>query len=148
MLLGELVLPETQHAPAASAKLAGDKPVAGLVGGDLPAPEFRVLFGLGGVERAAVPEAAVDEDGDAELGENEVGADAEGEPGWADGGETSPSFRYGQGLGRSGSAERFRGSTGRGADDRDAPPAGDAESAKDGDAPQLGGGVARALHLA
>jgi hypothetical protein len=49
-----------------------------LVAGNFRSPEFRVLLGLGGMDRAAVPEAAVDEDGDPEIGENEVGfAEAE-----------------------------------------------------------------------
>lgn len=69
----QFMLPQTQHAPAAGAELAGDEEVAGLVAGDLGPPEFRVLLGLGGVDRAAVPEAAVDEDGEFAGGENEVG---------------------------------------------------------------------------
>lgn len=62
---GELALPNAQDVPAEAAKGAGDEAVAGAVGGDFFAPEGGILFGLRGVERAAVPETAVDEDGEA-----------------------------------------------------------------------------------
>ena len=61
----ELVAPDAEDGPAAGAEGAGDEAVAGAVGGDLFAPEGGVGFGPGGVNRAAVPEAAVDEDGEA-----------------------------------------------------------------------------------
>ena len=60
---GKFVLPNAKNAPAEAAEGAGDEAVAGAVGGDFFAPEGGVLFGLRGVERAAVPETAVDEDG-------------------------------------------------------------------------------------
>ena|ERR1019366_4481819 len=56
VLLLQLVLPNPQHAPAAGAECAGDEPVAGLVAGDLLAPELRVVFRLRAVDRAAVPD--------------------------------------------------------------------------------------------
>ena len=59
----QLVFPNPQHAPAEGAERAGDEAVAGSVAGNFFAPELGILLGLGGVERAAVPEAAVDEDG-------------------------------------------------------------------------------------
>ena len=61
----QLVFPNPQHAPAEGAERAGDEAVAGSVAGNFFAPELGILLGLGGVERAAVPEAAVDEDGEA-----------------------------------------------------------------------------------
>ncbi len=61
----ELMLPNPQDAPAAGAEGAGDEAVAGAVGGDLLPPEGGVGFRRRGVERAAVPAAAIDEDGEA-----------------------------------------------------------------------------------
>ena len=49
----------------------------GAVGGDLFPPEGGVGFRLRGVERAAVPEADVDENGEAVRPENKVGFHAE-----------------------------------------------------------------------
>lgn len=63
ILLGELVFPDANDLPTAGAERAGDEPVAGLIAGDLLAPEAGILTRLGRVERASVPEAAVDEDG-------------------------------------------------------------------------------------
>ena len=54
----ELVLPTT------GAQRAGNEEVAGAVGGNVISPKGRVGLGPGGVERAAVPETAVDEDGE------------------------------------------------------------------------------------
>lgn len=51
---GEFVLPDAEDAPAGAAEGAGDEKVAGLVAGDLLPPEFRVGFGLRGVDGAAV----------------------------------------------------------------------------------------------
>jgi hypothetical protein len=69
----ELVLPDAEDAPADAAEGAGDEAVAGLILGNLSLPEFRVLLGLRGVEWAAVPETAVDEDGEFAGGEYEIG---------------------------------------------------------------------------
>ena len=44
-----------------------------MVGCDILSPEGGVGLGLGGVERAAVPEAPVDEDGEFARAEDEVG---------------------------------------------------------------------------
>ena len=57
------MLPDAQHAPAAGAKFARHAAIARAVARDLLAPERRVLPRLRAVDRAAVPEAAVDEDG-------------------------------------------------------------------------------------
>ena len=67
------MLPNTKDAPASGAKCAGDEAVACLVAGDLGLPEFRVGLRLSGVDRTAVPEAAVHENRLFELGEDEVG---------------------------------------------------------------------------
>ena len=74
----ELVLPDAEDGPVAGSEGASDEAVAGAVGGDLLSPEGGVGFGLGGVERAALPETAVDEDGEFARAEDEVGSDAEG----------------------------------------------------------------------
>ncbi|MEN9638046.1 MAG: hypothetical protein RL077_6450 [Verrucomicrobiota bacterium] len=68
----ELMLPNPQHAPAAGAEGAGAEAVAGAVGGKLFLPEGGVGFRRRGVERVAVPKAAVDEDGEAVHGENQA----------------------------------------------------------------------------
>ena len=73
----EFVFPNPQHAPAAGADGAGHEAVAGAVGGNLFAPEGGVGFRLRGVERATVPETAVDENGEAVRAENEVRFHAE-----------------------------------------------------------------------
>ena len=111
----ELVAPDAEDGPAASAEGAGDEAVAGAVGGDLISPEGGVGLGPGGVERAAVPEAAVDENGEPARAEDEVGFYAEF--------LQLQTFNFP--LERSSS-----------------PPAGDAVGAKDRDEPQLGGRVA------
>ena len=56
----EFVAPDAEDCPAAGAEGAGDEAVAGAVGCDIISPEGGVGLGPGGVERAAVPEAAVD----------------------------------------------------------------------------------------
>lgn len=67
------MFPDPHHAPAGAAESAGDEEVAGLVLGNLGLPEFRVDLGLRGVDRTAVPETTVHEDGEFELGKNEIG---------------------------------------------------------------------------
>ena len=69
----EFMLPHAEDAPAAGAESAGDEAVAGAVGGNLIAPKGGVGFRPGGVERAAVPEAAVDEESELEVREDVVG---------------------------------------------------------------------------
>ena len=115
VVAGEFVLPDPEDAPAHGAEGAGDAAVAGAVGGDLLAPKSGVLLGLRGMERAAMPEAAVDEDGEAVRAEDEVGHPAEG------------FFR----RARSGPAER--GSSA---------PAREAVGAEERDEAQFGGGAA------
>ena len=73
----QLMLPDAEDAPAEGAEGAGDESVAGAVGGNLLLPEGGVRFRRRGVERAAVPEAAVDEDGEAVSPEDKVGFHAE-----------------------------------------------------------------------
>lgn len=73
ILAREFVLPDAEDAPAAFAKRAIHETIARLVAGDFFAPEFSVLFGLGGVDWAAVPETTIDENGEAAFGENEIG---------------------------------------------------------------------------
>ncbi len=111
----QFMFPNPQHAPAAGAEGAGHEAVAGAVGGDLFAPEGGVGFGRRGVERAAVSEAAVDEDGKFVWAEDEVGFCAEG--------LQLQTFNFP--LERSSS-----------------PPAGDAVGAEERDEAQLGGGIA------
>ena len=57
------MLPEAQDAPAELAEGAGDEVIASAIGGEFLAPEGGVGFRRCGVEWAAVPVAAVDEDG-------------------------------------------------------------------------------------
>ena len=75
---GEFVWPDAEDAPAHGAEGAGAEAVAGTVAGNFCAPEGGVGFGRRGVERAAGPETAVDEDGEAVRAEDEVGFHAEG----------------------------------------------------------------------
>ena len=75
---GEVVLPETQDAPAGAAQGPVDEAVAGVVGGEFLFPEGRVAPGLGAVDGAAVPETAIDKDGEAQLGKDEIGSDMKG----------------------------------------------------------------------
>jgi hypothetical protein len=64
----QLMFPNPQHAPAEGAERAGDEAVAGAVELDRVAPEGGVGFGLRGVLRASVPEAAIDEEGELAAG--------------------------------------------------------------------------------
>lgn len=107
----QLRFPNPQHAPA---ERAGDEAVADAVGGDLLPPEGGIGFRRRGVDRAAVPKAAVDEDGEAVRPENKVGFHAEG--------LQLQAFSFP--LERSSS-----------------PPAGDAAGANDCDQPKLRGAV-------
>lgn len=68
----EFVFPNTNYRPAASAQGAVYAAVAGLVAGDLGQPECGPGRRPGGMLGAAVPEAAVNEEGGLQLGENEV----------------------------------------------------------------------------
>lgn len=50
------MFPDAHHAPALGVEGAGDEAVTGNVAGNLGPPELRVLFGLRGVDRTAVPQ--------------------------------------------------------------------------------------------
>lgn len=71
----EFVLPDAKNAPSGFAECTVHKPVAGLVARDFSLPELGVLFGLSGVERATVPEAAVDKNGEFACAENKIRTD-------------------------------------------------------------------------
>ena len=73
VLADQLVLQNSNHLPAEFAQRAIHFAVTRLAAGKLHAPELRVLPRLRDAERAAVPKAAVDEDGEATGAENEVG---------------------------------------------------------------------------
>ena len=60
--LGQGMLPDPEHTPAGPAQEAVDLPVAAHVAENLFPPEPRVLFRPRRMNRAPVPEAAVDED--------------------------------------------------------------------------------------
>lgn len=79
---GEGAFPDAEDGPAVFAEDAADFAVASLVAGDFGGPELPVLAGLGAVAGAAVPEAAIHEEGDTGAPEDEVGADFEGEGGF------------------------------------------------------------------
>lgn len=64
ILLREFVLPNPNDLPAAGAQCAGHEPIAGLVGRNFFPPERGVGLRLRAVDRAAVPETAVNEDRD------------------------------------------------------------------------------------
>jgi len=72
------MLPHTENNPSVFRQGAVYAAVAGLVAGNLLTPELRVGFGLSRVFRTTVPEAAVNENGDAKLAKNKIGADAAG----------------------------------------------------------------------
>lgn len=76
---GCLVFPEAQDGPALCREVFGGLQVAGHVPVELGAPPVGVGLGTGGVLGAAVPEAAVEEDGDPGAAEEYV----DGPPGHA-----------------------------------------------------------------
>jgi hypothetical protein len=67
------VLPEAEDRPALPAQRPGDEPIPGLIAGQLFQPKLRVVPRLRRMLRAAVPEAAVNEDGEFQFGEKEIG---------------------------------------------------------------------------
>jgi hypothetical protein len=67
------MLPNAQDAPASAPQGLVHQPVARAVPLKFFPPEGPVVFGLGRVPGAAVPEAAVHKDRQADLGKNEVG---------------------------------------------------------------------------
>ena len=76
-VLGRLVLPDPHHPPARVGEPTVGGAVARDVGVELGPPPRPVVPRRGGVLRAAVPEAAVDEDHHAGAGEDEVAAGAQ-----------------------------------------------------------------------
>ena len=74
---GERVAPDAENPPALTAKQPGDAMIAGAVAGDFVPPVFAVSPGHAAMPWAAVPEAAVNEDGQALTSENEVGTAGE-----------------------------------------------------------------------
>jgi hypothetical protein len=73
----ERVAPNADNPPASAAKQPGYATVAGAVAGDFALPILAVSLGHAAVPAAAVPEAAVHEDGEAGAAEDEVGAAGE-----------------------------------------------------------------------
>ncbi len=67
------MLPDADDFPSLPAELALDALIAGHVLLAFTVPKCAVGFGAGVALWAAVPEAAVDEDGDLVLGEGKVG---------------------------------------------------------------------------
>ena len=65
----EVVFPDAGDAPAAGVEVGADAAVAGAVAAEFLVPEGAVAGGAGLVLGAAVPEAAVEEDGEFLLGE-------------------------------------------------------------------------------
>lgn len=76
-MLGILVLPGANDDPASGGELAVGVPIAELIGDDLGHPETPIGTRGGPVERAAVPEATIDEHCDPLAGECDVGAATE-----------------------------------------------------------------------
>ena len=74
-LLTQLTFPDANHLPAGAAEGAVDAEVARAVAGEFFVPEGAIGLGLGRMTRTSVPEAAVDEEGEAGGAEDEVGAD-------------------------------------------------------------------------
>ncbi len=74
---GIFVLPHVDRQPAMLLEFRVLPAVALTVPSELDSPPLRVVPGYGAVCRAAVPEAAVNEDGDARTSEGEVGSPGE-----------------------------------------------------------------------
>lgn len=68
----EGVFPDAEHMPAVSSQETADLTVTRLVAVDLESPESGVLTGPDAMQRATVPETAIDKDGQAQLGKHEV----------------------------------------------------------------------------
>jgi hypothetical protein len=68
-----LVSPNADDAPTRSAETLIGICVPGSIGFDFFTPKLRVVFGPGSVFRAAMPEAAINEDGDFGARKNDVG---------------------------------------------------------------------------
>jgi hypothetical protein len=72
-LRAEHVLPDAQDSPSPGPKCLSNQPVTGPIGGQFSSPECRVGLGFPAVAWASMPEAAVDENGNAFLSEHKVG---------------------------------------------------------------------------
>lgn len=72
-LLGVFVFPHSDGEPAGLGEFVVGVLVSALVRFDLVAPEIGVVLGPSAVDGTAVPEAAIDVDGDLGLAEDEVG---------------------------------------------------------------------------
>ena len=68
----ECMSPDAENSPALAAKQPGCATVTGSVTGDFVLPVFAVSPGHAAVPSAAMPEAAVHEDGEAGAAENEI----------------------------------------------------------------------------
>jgi hypothetical protein len=61
------LFPDTEDTPVVPRQVSGNKPVAGLIAGNLFAPERRVALGFGSMLGTTMPETAVHENGELEL---------------------------------------------------------------------------------
>lgn len=68
------MFPESQHPPPCVIETQGCLAIALDIATELGKPIVAVAFWVGRVNRAAVPEASVDVDGDTHTGEDDVGA--------------------------------------------------------------------------
>lgn len=66
------MLPNSQHPPTPRAERAIHFPVTRVVASQLLAPEFRVVLRLRAMDRAAVPEATIDENSELKHWKNKV----------------------------------------------------------------------------
>lgn len=71
------MLPRADDGPPAAAQRARYPAISAPVGRELPLPELRVRLRRRSVKGAPMPEAAVDEHGDAQRREDDVGSDPE-----------------------------------------------------------------------
>jgi hypothetical protein len=67
------VLPNAHDIPSGTPEFAGNRAVAGAIANDLCIPVSAIGSGAAVTARAAVPEAPIDEDGQAAPPENEIG---------------------------------------------------------------------------
>ena len=70
-----LMLPDTNHSPPVSLQGSSMAPVTSAILGDLRLPVGAIGGRKGAVLRAAMPKAAIDEDGDLSTWKNEIGSD-------------------------------------------------------------------------
>lgn len=65
--------PAPQDCPASLCQCHVVSPITSYIGVELGLPVVRIGLGARSMDRTAVPEAAVDEDGEPRLGENDIG---------------------------------------------------------------------------